>query len=55
MTRGTRPARAAVAGLVLAGALTLLSACGGRTDGGTPVPDGGGDATSTTVTTVPGG
>lgn len=56
VTRRNRTPRTAVAGLAVAAALTLLSACGGRTDGGTPIPSGGeGDATTTTVTTIPGG
>ena len=45
-----------MAAIAVAAALTLLSGCGGRTDGGTPIPSGSdGDATTTTVTTIPGG
>jgi hypothetical protein len=56
VTRRTRSARTLVAATALAAALTVLGACGGRTDGGTPIPSGGeGEATtSTTGTTLPG-
>ncbi|HRW36685.1 MAG: hypothetical protein KDB04_08860 [Acidimicrobiales bacterium] len=54
MTRRTRTARTAAAGLVVAGLLTLLGACGGRTDGGTPIPSGN-EGEATTSTTVVGG
>jgi hypothetical protein len=42
-----------VAGLALVGSLTLLGACGGRTDGGNPGNPAG--DTTTTGPTVPGG
>lgn len=56
MTRRTRTIRTALATVVLAGSLGVLGACGGRTDGGTPIPSGTeGEPTSTTGTTLPGG
>jgi hypothetical protein len=44
-----RRTRSALAALALAGALTVLAACGGRTDGGNPIPTVGTSTTSTTV------
>ncbi len=50
MTRRTRTLRTAVAALALAGSLTGLGACGGRPDGGSPIPSGSdGEATTSTI------
>ena len=57
MTRRTRTLRAGLAALALAGSLTVLGACGGRPDGGSPIPSGsdGEATTSTTGSTIPSG
>lgn len=46
-----RRSRTALVAVLVASSLTLLVACGGRTDGGNPIPTVG----TSTSTTIPGG